>query len=146
MTAHVVAGGIVAALSMICWGGRVVAWLVPEAGNAHELLEARDDLEPLYWSELRGEIAWDVATLWSMVAAGVLLAADHPWWTHFALTAGGAYVYFAGRGIFTRVAMINAGFLIGSPRSVRLALFMSAIWGAMATAMIIAAIVELRGR
>jgi hypothetical protein len=75
-----------------------------------------------------------------MVAAGALLVADQPAWAYFGLVGGGMFLYFAGRGIATRLAMQRRGLRIGSPQSVRTGLIALAAWGAMALATIVAAV------
>jgi hypothetical protein len=56
---------------------------------------------------------------------------------------GGMYVYFAGRGILTRLAMRARGLRIGTTQGVRVALAFLGAWGLMGLATIIAAAVEL---
>ena len=81
-----------------------------------------------------------------MVVAGALLTVDHSAWPYFGLVGGGSYLYFAGRGIATRLTMRARGFRIGNPGNVTTGIIALAVWGAMAAAVIVAAIVELEGR
>ncbi len=74
-----------------------------------------------------------------MVVAGILLIIDEPAWAYFGLVGGGMYVYFAGRGIFTRLAMQRRGLKIGAPANVRLGLVFLAVWGVMGLITIVAA-------
>lgn len=78
-----------------------------------------------------------------MPVAGILLIIGSGAWPQLALVAGGVYLYFAGRGITTRVLMRREGLRIGSERDVRIGLVMLATWGAIALGTIVAAIVEL---
>ena len=53
------------------------------------------------------------------------------------------YVYFAGRGIFTRVVMQRSGFRIGRTNNVTSAYIFLAIWGLVGLVTIVAAVVAL---
>ena len=136
-------GIVVAALSLLCWGGQTVVWLAPATGVRLNLSEAESDVEPTYWADIRGEAAWDFFTLWTLVVAGVLLIIDHPAWAYFGLMGGGMYVYFAGRGICTRVSMQRRGFRVGRPRNLKLGYTLLAIWGLMGLIVIAAAAMAL---
>jgi hypothetical protein len=103
-------------------------------------MEAEDDVEPTFFADVRGEAVWDTLTLWTMVVAGVLLIADAGAWPYFGLVGGGMYLYFGGRGIFVRVAMMRRNLRIGAPANVRLGLVCSALWAVMALVTIVAAI------
>jgi len=140
---NVFLGVAIASLSLLAWGGQTLSWLNPDLAVKWSLMEAENDVEPTYWADIRGEAAWDAFTLWTMVVAGVLLIIDHPAWAYFGLIGGGMYVYFAGRGIFTRVAMRRRGLRIGAPSSVRIGLIFLAIWGVMGLITIIAAAAAL---
>ena len=78
-----------------------------------------------------------------MVVAGALLIIDNPTWAYFGLIGGGMFVYFGGRGIFTRVAMRRRGFRVGTPQNVKIGLVFLGIWGVMGLITIIAAAVAL---
>lgn len=136
-------GLIVLVLSLIAWLGQAVATLSPATGVRLTLIEAEADVEPVYWADIRGEAAWDALTLWTLPLAGILLVAGEPTWAVFGLIGGGAYLYFAGRGIFVRTMMLRGGFRVGSPASVRIGLAFLAIWGAMSVVTIIAAAASL---
>jgi len=136
-------GIVVVALSLLCWGGQTIAWLAPETAARWNLMEAEDDVEATYWADIRGEAPWDALTLWTLVVAGVLLILDRSTWAYFGLAGGGMYVYFAGRGILTRVAMQRRGLRIGAPKNVQLGLTMLAVWGLMGLITIVAAVAAL---
>lgn len=93
--------------------------------------------------DIRGEALWDFLTLWTLLAAGVLLILDNRAWAYFGLVGGGMYVYFAGRGILTRLEMQRRGFRIGKPQNVGTAYIFLAVWGAVGLVTIIAAVVAL---
>ena len=136
-------GLIVVVLSLLCWVGQVISWCAPTTAKRLGLVEAEDDVDPVYWADIRGEAAWDALTLWTMVTAGVLLIVDSPAWPYFGLVGGGTYLYFAGRGILTRIAMQRRGLRIGTRQSVQVGYLFLSVWGAMAAATIAAATAAL---
>lgn len=140
---QILSGILVLALSLLCWGGQAIVLFAPATGVKLGLAEAEAEVEPTFWADVRGEALWDFCTLWTLVVAALLLIADHSAWTYFGLVGGGMYVYFAGRGIATRVAMRRRGLRIGSPRSVGTGLIFLAAWGVMGLMMIMAAAAAL---
>lgn len=136
-------GIVVAVLSLLCWGGQAISWLAPSTGVRLGLMEAEDTVGPTFFADGRGEARWDTLTLWTMVVAGVLLVMGDPAWAYFGLIGGGMYLYFAGRGIFTRLEMRSRSLQIGAPGSVTVALAFLAIWGVMGLVTIVAAVVAL---
>lgn len=133
-------GVVVALLGLLAWGGQTVAALAPEQAARWGLAEAEADVEPAFWADVRGEARWDAATLWTMVAAGGLLAAGSTAWPYFGLVGGGMYVYFAGRGILTRRELQRRGLRIGAPRSVQVGYAFLAVWGVTAAITVVVAI------
>ena len=136
-------GVVLVVLSLIGWAGQTVSWLAPRTAEEWGLTEQEDTVEPVYWADIRGEAAWDAFTLWTLLVAGVLLIFDNEAWAYFGLIGGGMYLYFAGRGILTRVAMRRRGFRIGSEQNIKAAYAFLAAWGLMAVVTIVAAVVAL---
>ena len=137
---NVVAGVVITLLALLAWGGQLLSRLAPERAAALGLCEAEDDVEPAFWADVRGEALWDALTLWTLVAAGLLLVLDEESWAYFGLVGGGVFVYFAGRGILTRLEMRQRGLRIGDPASVRTGLIALGVWGVMGLATIVAAV------
>lgn len=142
---NVVWGVIVIVLSLLSWGGQALSWAAPTLAVRWKLMEAEGDVEATFWADERAEALWDTLTLWTMVVAGVLLIADVDSWVYFGLVGGGMYLYFAGRGILARSAMVRRGLRIGSQENVRLGYVFCAIWAAMALVTVAAAIVSIEG-
>jgi hypothetical protein len=140
---HVVWGIVVVALSLLAWGGQFVSWLAPDLAARLSLMEEEDTVEPTYWADIRGEAPLDAVTLWTMVVAGVLLILNVSAWAYFGLVGGGMYVYFAGRGVFTRIALRRRGFRVGAPQNLKLGYIMLAVWGLMGLITIAAAVIAL---
>lgn len=136
-------GVVVVLLSLLGWGGQALSSLAPTRAVRWKVMEAEDDVEPTFWADVRGEAVWDTLTLWTMVVAGVLLIVDSAAWPYFGLVGGGMYLYFGGRGIFTRTAMMRRGLRIGAPENVRLGFVFCAIWSVMALVTIAAAAASL---
>ena len=105
-------GVVLIVFGLLAWAGQTFSYLAPSAAQRIGLVEAEDEVEPVYWADIRGEALWDVFTLWTLPVAGVLLLLDHEAWPYFGLVAGGTYLYFAGRGILTRLEMQRRGFRI----------------------------------
>lgn len=142
---EMVLGALLIVLGLLAWGGQGLAWFAPRTAEKLSLTEGEETVEPLYWADGQGEALWDFLTLWTLVVAGVLLLLDHEAWPYFGLVAGGIYVYFAGRGILTRLQMQRSGFRIGDPSNVRLGLIMLAVWGIVGLITIITAANTLSG-
>ena len=136
-------GLVLIMLGLLAWLGQAIAWFAPGTAESLTLTESEDDVEGAYYADIRGEALWDTLTLWTMVAAGGLLVADHYAWAYFGLLSGGMYLYFGGRGILARAAMERRGLQIGSPQNVRLGCVFSAAWATMALVTIVAAIVSI---
>lgn len=139
-------GIVVTFLSALCWGGQALSWFAPSRAVGAGLMESEDSVEPAFFADGRGEALWDTFTLWTMLVAGVLLVADQAAWPYFGLVGGGAYTYFAGRGIAARLAMQRRHLRIGTPESVRTGFFFLTVWGVMGAVTIAAAAIALEGR
>ena len=136
-------GFVVVALSVVCWGGQAISWFSPSTAVRLSLTESDDAVDAAFAADGRGEVLWDTLTLWTMPVAGVLLIADNAAWAYFGLVGGAMYLYFAGRGLFTRIAMRQRGVRIGTKQNVTLALVFLTIWGVMGLVTIVAAVVSL---
>ena len=122
-------GVVILVLGLLAWGGQVLAWLAPRRAARLGLVEAEASVEPVLWADIQGEALWDSLSLWTLAAAGLLLVIGEPAWAYLGLIGGGMYVYFGGRGILTRLALMRGGFRVGNPSSVRLGLVMLGVWG-----------------
>ena len=136
-------GIVVVVLSLLCWGGQTVSWLAPKTAVRLGLTEAEDNVEPLFWADVRAEARWDTFTLWTLLVAGILLIFDVSAWAYFGLVGGGIYAYFGGRGVLTRLEMQARGFRIGAPSSVKTAYIFLPLWGVTGLITVIAAAVGL---
>lgn len=136
-------GIVVALLSLLCWGGQALSWFNPSQAANLALTEDEENVEPVYFADIRGEALWDTLSLWTMVVAGILLTVDSSAWPYFGLIGSGMYIYFAGRGIATRFALQRRGFRIGTVQNVTIGYLFLSVWGVMALVTAIAAVVAL---
>lgn len=136
-------GIVVIVLSLLCWGGQVASWLAHSTALRLGVTESEESVEPAYYAWMRGEAPWDTLTLWTILAAAVLLVSDVAAWAYFGLVGGGMYVYFAGLGIATRLAMRRRGFRVGDEQNVKAGFLFLAIWGLMGAITMVAAVVAL---
>ena len=125
-------GLIVLVLGSLAWLGQMTAWLAPRTAVRLSLMEAEADVERSYWADIRGEAIWDTLILWTLPLAGLLLVLDEPGWAIFGLVGGGAFLYFAGRGIVTRRTMQAEGLRVGAPQNVRMGYVFLLAWGVVA--------------
>jgi hypothetical protein len=136
-------GLVIVGLGLFAWLGQTVVAVSPATGSRLGLAERQADVDPLYWADIRGEATWDALSLWTLPLAGLLLVLGQSSWAIAGLVGGGAYAYFAGRGILARVVMLREGHRIGSAASVRAGLAFLAVWLAAALVTIGAAAIEL---
>ena len=136
-------GVVIVALGLLAWLGQAISWFLPARAVALNLTEAEASVDAVYWADGLGEQRWDTVTLWTLPLAGLLLLAGHEAWAWFGLAGGAMFLYFGGRGVFTRLELQRRGHRIGEPANVRLALVMCAIWGVVGFVTVLAAISSL---
>ena len=139
-------GAFILVLGLISWLGQTVSWFAPGLAVRLGLSEAESDVESAFWADARGEAAWDFLTGWTLPLAGLLLIVDSSAWTYLGLVGGGMYLYYGGRGIFTRLAMQQRALRVGSPESLRIAYIFLSLWGVAGFVTIIAAVMELESQ
>ncbi|MGD8485226.1 MAG: hypothetical protein PVG27_06645 [Chloroflexota bacterium] len=123
-------GLVIIALGLLAWIGQAISRFAPATAVRLSLMEAEDTVDAVYWADIRAEALWDTFMLWTLPLAGLLLVAGLDAWTWFGLFGGGIYLYFGGRGLFTRLEIRGHGHRIGEPSNVRLGLLMCLVWGA----------------
>ena len=90
---------------LLCWLGQIIATFAPKIAVKMQLADAESDVDPVYYADGCGEAKWDIAILWILTVAGVLLILDNAAWAYFGLIGSGSYLYFTGRGIVVRLVM-----------------------------------------
>ena len=128
---------------ILCWLGQVISALWPTVATKVGLTEPETDVDPTFYADGRGEAFWDMAILWTLPVAGILLILNSPWWAYFGLVGGGMYLYFAGRGLIVRVVMQRRGIRIGRPETLKLFYAVLTLWGLIALVTIVMAVAAL---
>ena len=128
---------------ILCWLGQTISALWPAKAEQVGLTEPEADVDPTFYVDVRAEAYWDMAVLWTLPLAGVLLILNSPWWPYFGLVGGGMYLYFAGRGIIVRLLMQRRGIPIGKPETLKLFYAVLALWGLIAVVTIFLAVAAL---
>lgn len=137
---------LVLALSLLAWVGQLISAVAPRLAVRLTLTEPPADVDPVFHRDVRAECVWDALTLWTLVAAAVLLLFSEPGWALFGLLGGGMYVYFAGRGVAQRVALRRSGIAVGTPSTVVQAYLFLTLCGAIGAATAGLASLDLLGR
>lgn len=122
-------GVLIALVGSLAWLGQLLSAIRPKVAERIGLTEVEDAVDPAFHADIRGEAWWDLVTLWTLPAAGVSLAFGLDAWLPLGLIGGGIYVYFSGRGIATRVAMLRRKIRIGTKQNTRAALVFLIVWG-----------------
>lgn len=140
---NIIWGAILTIFSLLGWLMQAITVLSPKAATRLGLTEPESDVDPAFYADVRGEAYWDTIILWILPVAGILLLLNNTLWAYFGLVGGGMYLYFAGRGILTRLAMQRHGIRIGMPKTLTAIYIFLILWGLIAVVTIIMAIREL---
>ena len=134
-------GIILVSVTLKCWIGQIIIALSPRIAVKIRIAEAKSDVDPTFFTDMRGQAIWDSISLWTLPVAGLLLIIDNVLWAYFGLIGGGMYLYFVGRGITSRLTMQRQKINIGrSNLKVKLVL---TLWGIIAAVTIIISIKSL---
>jgi hypothetical protein len=83
------------------------------------LQEGPESADPLF-IRLEGWTArWDLAWLWTLPVAGVLILLDQAWWPFAAMIGGSAFIDTAGREGAKWFGLRRQGIAVGTPREQR---------------------------
>ena len=136
-------GIVLIIFGLFCWLGQAISAFSPKVAAKLGLTEPESDVDPTYYADARGEAIWDTMITWILPVAGILLVLDSPLWAYFGLVGAGIYLYFAGRGISSRLAMQRQGIRIGKTKNVAAAYLFLCLWGVIGVVTIIMAVAEL---
>ena len=140
---NIIWGVILTLFSLLGWLAQAITALSQKVATKLGLTEPESDVDPTFHADVRGEAIWDTIILWTMPVAGILLILNNSSWAYFGLAGGGMYLYFAGRGILTRLAMQRRGIRIGKPGMLKAFYVFLTIWSLIAGVTIIMAVAEL---
>ena len=124
---------------VVCWLGQTISALSPKFAVKLGLAERESEVDSTFYADVRGEAIWDTIILWTLPVAGILLILNNALWAYFGLVGGGSYLYFAGRGIVTRMVMQRRGIRIGAPGTLKLFYVFLLLWSLIAVVTIIMA-------
>ena len=136
-------GIVIIFFSLLGWLAQMVTTISHKRAAKLGLTEPESDVDPTFFADVRGEAIWDTIILWTLPVAGILLLFNNSWWAYFGLVGGGMYFYFAGRGIFVRLAMQRRGIRIGKPGTLKIVYIFLTIWGLVAIVTIFMAVANL---
>lgn len=136
-------GAILTIFSLLGWLMQAITTFLPKVAASLGLTEPESDVDPTFYADVRGEAIWDTMILWTLPVAGLLLILNISLWAYFGLAGGGMYLYFAGRGILTRLAMKRRGIRIGKPETLKAYYLFLSLWGLIAVVTIIMAVAAL---
>ena len=137
-------GIIIIVFSLLAWLGQLITAFSYKQAVKWGLAEPEADIDPAFFADVRGEAIWDSLTLWTLPVAGILFLLNNPNWPYIGVVGGGTYIYFAGRGIFVRLAMQSRGIRIGKPETIKIAYTFLSIWGLIALIIMFMAITYLK--
>jgi len=106
-------GIIVVSVTLKCWIGQIIIAFSPKVAVKIRIAESESNMDPTFFTDMRGQAIWDAISLWTLPVAGLLLMINNDLWTYFGLVGGGIYLYFVGRGIASRMTMQSHGINIG---------------------------------
>jgi len=127
---------IIILLGALAWVGQLFSALVPLTAARLGLIESEEMVDPAFYADARGEAIWDSFVLWGLPLAGVLLLLEHPWWPHLGLAGGAIYLYFAGRGVISRMMLRRREIRIGLPSTALVFNVALLLWGISGGAMV----------
>lgn len=130
-------GILLVVFGLIAWGGQVLSALTPKFATKLGLIEPEEDVDHVFYADVRGEAKWDSITLWTLPFAGLLIILNSSLWIFFGIIGGSMYVYFAGRTIFTRLELKRRCIHIGKPNLLKTYYIFVTLWGLIGLATII---------
>ena len=128
---------------LVYWLGQSITTFAPKLAVKLELTEQESEVDTAFYADVRGEAIWDTMILWTLPVTGILLILNNTLWAYFGLVGGGSYLYFAGRGIATRMSLQRRGIRIGAPGKLKLFYVFLTLWGLIAVVTIIMAAAAL---
>ena len=104
------------------WLGQLISGINYPMAQRLGLQESNERTDPLFRRAEANAARWDSLVLWTLVAAGILMFMDHPWWPILSLVAGGIYLDGAGRESAKYLSLHKSGVRIGTSRQMKIAM------------------------
>ena len=133
-------GILIIVFGLIAWIGQVLSAMAPTLAAKLQLSEPKEDVDPAFYADARGEAKWDMLTGWTLPLAGILILFNNPLWIFFGMIGGSIYLYFGGRAIFTRLELQKNGIRIGKQDLLKMYYIFAALWAFIGLATILKAI------
>ena len=114
-------GAVLFTSMWVIYLGQVVSVVDLPLARRLGLQEPADTIDAVYARDAAGTARWDLLSMWTLPAAGVLMFVDNPWWPYLALIGGAVYVDTGGRQAVKLLGYQREGVRVGTPQAVRLA-------------------------
>jgi hypothetical protein len=138
-----VIGGFALLFGIVGFGGQLLSVVDWPLAQRLGLQEADEHADRLFRHLERNTAIWDLATWWSLPAAGVLMLFGHDWWPVAALFAGGIYFDTAGREVAKILGLSSQGVRTGTTKDARGRLVFFGVAGVIGLAVAIVAALEI---
>ena len=131
---RIVLGIICVLFGGIGWGGQVISAINYPLAQRLGLQEKSESTDPLFRRVEINIARWDSFVLWTLLASGILMLTNNPWWSYLLLITGGIYLDTVGREIVNLWSLSQEGIRIGTPKDLKnvgfflLTMFAIAIW------------------
>ena len=133
---RIILGIICVLFGGLSWGGQLLSAINYPLAQRFGLQEKSEDTDPLFRRAEINAARWDSFVLWTLLASGILMLINHPWWCYLSLIAGGIYLDTAGREVARLLSLSNEGIRIGTPKDFKNVAFFFLIMFVIATWMI----------
>lgn len=139
-----IAFGIVALLlGLVIMLGQAISVVDYARAQTLGLQEKDEETDSLYRHLELNTARWDLAVLWTLPLAGIVMLADTSWWPWVALVAGGVHADAGGREVFKILGLRAEGVRVGTPSEARNTLAFNALIGAFGVALVAYALVAV---
>ncbi len=137
---------VVAVLALLMWPiylGQIVSVVNLPLARRLGLQEPPATIDPIYARDTAGTARWDVLSMWTLPAAGILMLVDNDWWPYLALIGGAVYLDTGGRQAIKLLGYRQEGVRVGTSQAVRLALAVYAVFVIVGAIVISIALIEI---
>ena len=138
-----VVAGVVFVLLWLIYVGQLVSVVNLSLAQRLGLQEQPDNIDPIYSRDAAGTARWDLVSMWTLPAAGILMLIDHSWWPYLALIGGSVFVDTGGRQAIKLLGYRREDVRVGTVQDVRRALGVYALFVIVGGVAITLAIIEV---
>ncbi len=103
-------------IALLLYVGQIISAANFSLAQRLGLQESPDHADPLFNHLELWTARWDVWSLWTLPAAGILMLIDHWLWPYAAMIGGGAFVDAGGREAAKIFGLKEQGVRVGSQR------------------------------